>query len=434
MKEIIMLRTLLGTRLRESRKAKKITQKKLAFLAGISPSYLNLIEHNKRGIAGKTLLLLAKSLDLDPNDLSQGLDQTLIDSVKKAVLSNTQIKIETERSDEFIARFSGFARLIAHLHNKLEQQEHHFTILTDQMRHDPFFSEAMHLMLSNITTIRSTSEILVHSSDISKKQTRKFLENLWTESERMSKTVSEILAHFEPNSTKQISSTDNSPFEVLLEENAYYLGMIENNSISIDTILNELSLEQKYYKKTKKSLMKYQNMAKSLPYDLFIEIAYEQNFDVLKLAKIFKVNFPTLFFRLAHLSFNKTTPRFGLLQCDGSGSVLYRKQLPEFSLPRLGSACPLWPIYRSQSQPFQPISAFLDMPTGERLLTFSISYPTELAELGMPAQFKSLMLFTPDYNILNKPNYNLPQLSVGLQCRVCPRETCESRRNNYLLG
>ena len=53
---------LTGTRIRALRTARRLAQADLARLAGVSPSYLNLIEHNRRR-AGPTLLgALARAL------------------------------------------------------------------------------------------------------------------------------------------------------------------------------------------------------------------------------------------------------------------------------------------------------------------------------------------------------------------------------------
>ena len=52
-------RFMIGTRIRERRVHARIRQTDLAKRVGISPSYLNLIEHNRRRIGGKTLLRLA---------------------------------------------------------------------------------------------------------------------------------------------------------------------------------------------------------------------------------------------------------------------------------------------------------------------------------------------------------------------------------------
>jgi len=167
-----MVGALLGTRIRENRKALKLTQKDLAKIAGISASYLNLIEHNRRGIAGKTLNTIARALSVEPSELSDGMNQSLINRLKSAAIRNKQINTETNRIEEFAARFPGFARLIARQSDQINIRDEEFTILSDQLKHDPYFAEAMHLLLSNITTIRSTADILAGNSNIPTKTSK----------------------------------------------------------------------------------------------------------------------------------------------------------------------------------------------------------------------------------------------------------------------
>ena len=64
-----MDRSILGTRIRQRRREIGLTQGALARKAGISASYLNLIEWNKRPIAGTLLHRIAKALNLAPEDL-----------------------------------------------------------------------------------------------------------------------------------------------------------------------------------------------------------------------------------------------------------------------------------------------------------------------------------------------------------------------------
>jgi hypothetical protein len=76
----------------------------------------------------------------------------------------------------------------------------------------------------------------------------------------------------------------------------------------------------------------------------------------------------------------------------------------------------------------------LDMPMGDRFHTISFAYPTEAAQIGMPALTEAVMLFTPDYLMLPKISHTqTPQLAVGLQCTVCSRLECSARRAPYLL-
>ena len=429
-----MVGALLGTRIRENRKALKLTQKDLAKIAGISASYLNLIEHNRRGIAGKTLNTIARALSVEPSELSDGMSQSLIDRLKSAAIRNKQINTESNRIEEFAARFPGFARLIARQSDQIDIRDEEFTILSDQLKHDPYFAEAMHLLLSNITTIRSTADILAGNSNIPMKTSKRFIDNLAEEALKLSNTAEDIFDYFEPTSEKQVTNLDLSPFELLLEKNSYYLKDLENSKQTLDEVLSSLNLSDEDHIKTKNSLIAYVEMVKNLPINLFLDVAVKHNYDAIALAKHFNTDILSICFRLAHLPKRSNIPEFGIIQCDASGSVLYRKQLNSFSLPRYGGACPLWPVYRSLSQPLQPIRAMLDMPMGDRFHTISFAYPTEAAQIGMPALTEAVMLFTPDYLMLPKISHTqTPQLAVGLQCTVCSRLECSARRAAYLL-
>src|SRR5690554_32472 len=76
--------TMTGTRIRQKRLARGIAQGALASQAGISASYLNLIEHNRRRIGGRILLRLAAALEVDPQTLSQGSEAALIAALHEA--------------------------------------------------------------------------------------------------------------------------------------------------------------------------------------------------------------------------------------------------------------------------------------------------------------------------------------------------------------
>lgn len=431
-----MSRSLIGTRIRERRRSKKKSQTGLAAEVGISASYLNLIEHNRRGIAGKTLLAIAKSLEINPRDLTEGADQGLIDRLKEAVAKNRNIPAELERLEEFIGRFPGFAKLIERLFDLQQQQDQNLQALSDRMNSDPFFSEAIHLMLSNITTIRSTADILKNSKNIEHKIQDKFLSNLLEESERLSQTASGILDHFEQSHSTQDKLTDQTTLDTYLEANNYHLDLLETGSSSPTEIIEELQIETDEQLNALSTLNSYQMMTKNLPLNKFLKKANELNFSPLDLAKYFKTDLRSIFYRFAHLPEGNNTPNWGLLECDGSGAVLYRKQLTTLSLPKFGSACPLWPIYRSLSQPMQPICALLDMPTGERFLSYSVAQFDDLGTIGMPGTLKASMIITQDYeNLIAKTALlSLPQLSVGIQCSVCPRKNCSARRATYILG
>ena len=65
-----------GKILQEERKAKKISQEKLAKLAGLDRTFISLIENGKRSPTFSTILKICSALEISPSDLfSQFEDQ-----------------------------------------------------------------------------------------------------------------------------------------------------------------------------------------------------------------------------------------------------------------------------------------------------------------------------------------------------------------------
>ena len=80
---------LTGTRIRERRMMIRMRQSELARAVGISASYLNLIEHNKRRIGGKLLVDIAKTLSADASALTEGAEVALLDGLRQVVAAQT---------------------------------------------------------------------------------------------------------------------------------------------------------------------------------------------------------------------------------------------------------------------------------------------------------------------------------------------------------
>jgi transcriptional regulator with XRE-family HTH domain len=58
-----------GKILQEERKAKKISQEKLAKLTGLDRTFISLIENGKRSPTFSTILKLCSALEIDPSEL-----------------------------------------------------------------------------------------------------------------------------------------------------------------------------------------------------------------------------------------------------------------------------------------------------------------------------------------------------------------------------
>ncbi len=100
-------RQLTGARIRSRRLDRQISQSDLAARVGISASYLNLIEHNRRRIGGKILNDIARERVLEVAVLADGAERGLVEALRAAAASQAQAGAETDQSEDFAARFPG---------------------------------------------------------------------------------------------------------------------------------------------------------------------------------------------------------------------------------------------------------------------------------------------------------------------------------------
>ena len=203
-----MATTSIGVRLREARKKQRLTQSKLASAAGISVSYLNLIEHNKRTIGGALLNRLAKELSLDVSKLSGQEDARLVQQLSE--LSSEQLLQDMVLSDKgaqlIVSRDPDWARAIIRLYNAWRSNIELVEALSDQLSRDPYVLELSHENLTTNTSIRSFAEILHDHGDIREEQRSRFTSLLAEESGNLSH-IARALFHFMSEREQENRST-----------------------------------------------------------------------------------------------------------------------------------------------------------------------------------------------------------------------------------
>jgi predicted transcriptional regulator/transcriptional regulator with XRE-family HTH domain len=188
---------MIGMRIRERRRALGIKQGELAVRLGISPSYLNLIERNKRGVTAHLVQAAAKELGMPPEALDGASERRLAEQLDEIAADPDyrDLELPAPEAPELVGRHPQWARALARGWSSARAARRTAAALSDRLSHDPFLSDAVHRMLTNIAAIRSTSEILESVDDIDPPQRRRFHEILSAESGRLSQ-VAESLAQF----------------------------------------------------------------------------------------------------------------------------------------------------------------------------------------------------------------------------------------------
>lgn len=202
-----MDRNLTGRKIRTHRRAASLTQGQLATRVGISPSYLNLIEANKRPIAGGLLDRIAVALNIPRAELDDTSERRIVDALNELV-ADPEIAGSAEHSQtvaDFVGRHPQWADLVLKLYRAFIDRNQAVLALADRLSRDPFLGESVHRILTNVTAIRSASEILETNDDLSEAQRSRFLAIVAADSQRLS-LAARSLAEFFDNADMRVRS------------------------------------------------------------------------------------------------------------------------------------------------------------------------------------------------------------------------------------
>ncbi|MFC6584473.1 helix-turn-helix domain-containing protein [Sulfitobacter aestuariivivens] len=188
---------LTGSRIRERRVMAGQKQAELARQIGISASYLNLIEHNRRRIGGKLLLDIAGALGVEPQALTVGAEAALIATLREAADEAGLSGPEADRADEFAGRFPGWADVLAGTRQRVTALEQTVEALTDRLAHDPYLAASMHELLTTAAAIRSTAAILNENKALEPEWRNRFHANINEDSQRLSDSAQALVAHLD---------------------------------------------------------------------------------------------------------------------------------------------------------------------------------------------------------------------------------------------
>ncbi len=419
---------LTGSRIREQRLAQGVRQADLAIRAGVSASYLNLIEHNRRRVGGEVLVRLAQALGLDVQVLAGSADDGLIDDLRSAVASGSDGgAAEIDRVEEFAGRFPGWAGLLAAQHRRGAQLERSVEALNDRMTHDPHLSATLHDLLSALSAVRATAGILAETEDIDPDWRQRFHANLHKDAERLAVGAETLVAYLDGSDQPQDGiAAPQEELEAWLAVWGWHLGEIgAGDAAALEGgILGLPSAAARVLARA--WVAQAAADAAVLPLSAFLAAMADLGPDPALLAQRFGVGMLPVFRRLATLPGS----RFGLVICDGSGTMTFRKAIDGFALPRFGAACPLWPIYTALSRPMSAVASVVEAPgrPAQRFAARAYCQITQPTGFGGIELREAAMLIWPDAGSAG------PVVEIGSTCRICPRAQCAARREPSILS
>lgn len=184
-----MVRVPIGQRIRERRRAAGLAQAELASEVDISPAYLSLIEHDKRYIGGKLLRRIADALDLDLDYLTADHDSRLVEALMELARALGHEELDAETAAGLVGRYPDWARAFIRMHRSLQDATETALALSERLSRDPELMALSHQMLTQITSVRSFSEILAEHEDLGAGERRRFAGIIASESDALTSSA-----------------------------------------------------------------------------------------------------------------------------------------------------------------------------------------------------------------------------------------------------
>ena len=422
-----------GTLIRERRLALGLRQGDVAQAVGISASYLNLIEHNRRRIGADVLGRLAAVLGTEPETLSEGAGSVLIDDLRAAAASGATVAAlpaELDRIEDFAGRFPGWAALLAGQNRRVAQLERVVGSLNDRLTHDPHLSASLHEVLSALASVRSTAAILADTQDLEPEWRARFHRNLHEDSERLAVGAEALVAYLDGSEASDTTglAAPQEEVEGWLAARGWHLAELDGPDGLAALQAEVAGLASAAARSLAGAfVLQAAEDARALPTADLQAAMQQPGFDPALIARKVGLSVPAVLRRMALLPGSQA----GLVICDASGTLLFRKPIDGFALPRFGAACPLWPLFTALARPMTPIAAMVETVgrAPRQFRTLSICDCQLPQGFSGPELREAAMLILP----VQRSAPDVAVVHLGSSCRICPRSTCPARREPSIL-
>lgn len=433
----------IGGRISRLRRQRRLSQADLADAIGISGSYLNLIEHNRRKITVPLLLKIAGYFGVEAGELADSdegrLAGDLMEMFGDDVFADSDVT-NVEVRDLAHSNPSA-ARAMLRLYDRYraggpaapasaEQDGEQFHFATDRI------SDFLQENVNYFPTIEAAAERvradIDHSADIFDHGLRAYLFNVFGIEVRLASLPHGIARTWDRAQSRLLVS-DILPAESATFLVAHQLGQMAA-AAEIDRLVEELP-EGDAPMLGRNVLAAYFAAALMMPYEPFHRACRDYRYDIERLGRRFGASFEQVCHRMTTL---QRPGALGiplhLVRTDIAGNISKRFSLSGIHIPRHSGACPRWNVYSAFMQPERINVQLSQMPDGERYFCIARAFSKGDYRHNAPRRYFSIglgcsilhakeMIYSDGIDLSN-PNGYVP---IGVGCRTCPRMECGQR-------
>ena len=445
----------LGAKVRGLRRREKLTQAQLAERLGISASYLNLIENNRRPLPSTVLIQLAQQFKVDLTTFGTD-EQGRATAALMEVFSDPLFEphdLTTADVTEVSQSSPAAARAILTLYRAYQSArdatetlasrlfEGDGLIQMDRSRLPPEeVSELVQRNMNYFPTLEEGAEELWREAKLSTDDLYSLLVRHLARAHHVEVRIAHwqdqpgTLRRYDPDrrmlTLSELLPTRSRSFQV-----AQQLALL-SQSRELDRIASDPHLTTDESRALARvALASYFAGAVLMPYGPFLAAARRERNDVDVIGRRFRVGFEQVCHRLTTLRRpGAEGVPFHMIRTDVAGNISKRFSGSGIRMARFSGACPRWNIFAAFSTPGMIRIQISRMPDG--LAYFCIARTVQKDSggyhdqsgiyaigLGCPREFAKELVYSDGID-LDDEHAIVP---VGVTCRVCDRTECAQR-------
>ncbi|MGE7385196.1 short-chain fatty acyl-CoA regulator family protein [Streptomyces sp. NPDC004126] len=439
-----MSKTYAGARLRRLREERRMSQAELARVLGISPSYLNQMEHDSRPLTVPVLLRLTEAFGVDPGFFSERDTSRLVADLREALASEVaEARVSPSDLAELATRMPAVAAVLLDLGRRSQLLAERLADTADGRDGGPaaprspheeirefFYRRQNYLHDTDLAAEALAREIGIRPGEVVRVLSRRLTEHhglrLAADSDR--------LHHFDAGARVLHLSGRLRPGQQAFRM-ATQLALLEYGAELDRLAAEDFPQGAPAHGLARIGIANYFAAALILPYGAFHSAAEEFRYDIERLTDHFGIGYETVCHRLSTLQ----RPRlrgvpFSFVRVDRAGNMSKRQSATGFHFSRAGGTCPLWNVYEAFAAPGRIHVQVAAMPDGQRYLWTARAVTRHRGGWGEPGKTFAIglgceirhapRLVYSDGLDLDNAEAATP---IGMGCRLCERLDCPQR-------
>ena len=462
-------RPFVGSRLRQLRHERGISQARLAEVLGLSASYVNQIEHDGRPLTVSVLKKITSTFGVDPTFFADQDSTRLLAEVQDVTLDSELLSepVDVTELAELVKNHPTFARAFVDMHSRYRNISDKLSLLTEErmqgsaimsitprgeifgrasgpeafsMPHeevrDYFYARQNYVDVLDVQAEHVAAELAIGTQQIhhTEQIIGEHLASAHGVTVQYSRDLGDTQHRFDVQAKTLYVSSKMRPGQIAFRM-ATELAYLEAG----DTIDSLVELGHFQSDETKalasRGLATYWAAALLLPYEQFHASAENSRYDLEFLMREYGVGYETVCHRLSTLQ--RPSLRgvpWTFVRVDRAGNMSKRQSASGLHLSNSGGTCPLWNVYETFSYPGKIMRQIAEMPDGRTYLWIARTVNHHRAAWGQPGKMFAIGLgceLRHASRTVYSDGLDIADTSaavpIGSGCRLCPRAQCPQR-------